>query len=446
MRFGLIYEQQLPRPWSEDDERKLFENSLAQVELADRLGFDYAWANEHHFLEEYAHSSAPEVFLAAAARNTKRIRLGHAVVLTLPAYNHPARVAERSATLDLISNGRLELGTGESASAIELEGFNIKPDDKREAWREGTAEMANMMAMTPYPGYQGEFFSMPARNVVPKPVQKPHPPLWLACSNKDSIVRAAKMGMGALTFAFVSYEEAKKWVDLYYETIRTECVPIGHTVNANIALVSAFSIHKDREEAVRRGLDHFRFFGFSSGHYYIFGEHKPGRSDIAGRFNEELEKLPKDADTYGIGTPEDLRDHVRKLQEIGVDQVIFLQQSGRLSNEHITESMELFAQDVMPEFAAEADARDAKKQAELAPYIEAALARKQARAPMADHEIPVTKAFGKRFYEVQGEQKNEEEQMALSSQSLFEKGGAADKYAEANPLHAQDRPKDRAVG
>ena len=123
MKFGLLYEHQLPRPWTEESDHRLLKEAIEQVELADRLGFDYMWENEHHFLEEYSHSSAPEVFLAYCARNTRQIHLGHAVVLSPPAYNHPARVAERIATLDLLSDGRVEFGTGESASRVELEGF-----------------------------------------------------------------------------------------------------------------------------------------------------------------------------------------------------------------------------------------------------------------------------------------------------------------------------------
>jgi len=203
MQFGIFYEHQLPRPWNEGDEHRLFKQALDQVELADRLGIEYAWEVEHHFLEEYSHSSAPEVFLAACSQRTRHIRLGHGIVLMPPGYNHPARVAERIATLDLVSDGRVEWGTGESSARQELEGFNINYMDKRDMWMECVRETAKMLAADPYPGHQGKYFSMPHRNIVPKPVQKPHPPLWVACSNRDTIKLAARLGMGALTFAFV---------------------------------------------------------------------------------------------------------------------------------------------------------------------------------------------------------------------------------------------------
>src|ERR1700731_2017431 len=136
MKFGIFYELQLPRPWVPDGELTLYQNALDQVELADGLGYDFAWEVEHHFLEEYSHSSAPEVFLAAASQRTRQIRLGHGIVLMPPGYNHPARVAERLATLALVSNGRVDWGTGESASRAELEGFGVESAERRAMWRE----------------------------------------------------------------------------------------------------------------------------------------------------------------------------------------------------------------------------------------------------------------------------------------------------------------------
>src|ERR1041384_269924 len=145
MQFGIFYEHQLPRPWVDGAELRLFQEALDQVELADRLGIDFAWEVEHHFLEEYSHSSAPEVFLAACSQRSRQIRLGHGIVLMPPAYNHPARVAERIATLDLVSSGRVEWGTGQSSSRIELEGFGIDPRVRREIWLEAVRECARMM-------------------------------------------------------------------------------------------------------------------------------------------------------------------------------------------------------------------------------------------------------------------------------------------------------------
>ena len=397
MKFGLFYEHQLPRPWHDGDELTLFQNALDQVELADRLGFDHVWEVEHHFLEEYAHSSAPEVFLGACSQRTKNIRLGHGITLMPPAYNHPARVAERIATLDLVSNGRVEWGTGESAALLELGGFGIPVAEKRGMWREAVEQCANMMVMDPYPGYDGQYFSMPCRNVVPKPVQKPHPPLWVACSNRETIKLAARLGIGALTFAFVDPEEAKQWVDDYYRIFREECVPIGHAVNPNIAMVTGFSVHPDEEEARRRGEDGFRFFGFALGHHYIFGEHMPGRTNIWGAFEAARPFLPQGGPNRGIGTPAQLRTHLRGFADAGVDQVAFVQQGGRNRHDHICEALELFAREVMPEFHALEVERQARKTAELAPFLEAAMRRKVRMSALSDQDIPRVLALGRKI-------------------------------------------------
>ena len=397
MKFGVFYEHQLPRPWGEGREQKLFQDALSQVELADQLGIDHAWEVEHHFLEEYSHSSAPEVFLAAASQRTKNIRLGHGITLMPPGYNQPARIAERIATLDLVSNGRVDFGTGESASRSELEGFGINPAERRAMWREAVEQVANMMAMDPYPGFQGKYFSMPVRNVVPKPVQKPHPPMWVACSNRDTIHLAAQLGLGALTFAFVDPEEAKHWVEDYYDTFKRECVPIGHAVNPNIAMVSSFSCHPNEEEALRRGTDGFRFFQFALGHFYGFGKHKPGRTNIWERYEAVRDEIGLEAlggGAGGIGTPKQLRAHLRKFADAGVDQAVFIQQGGNNLHENICEDLNLFAKEVMPEFKAEEDARVRRKNEELAPYIEAAMKRKATAAQMKDEDIPTFESYG----------------------------------------------------
>jgi alkanesulfonate monooxygenase SsuD/methylene tetrahydromethanopterin reductase-like flavin-dependent oxidoreductase (luciferase family) len=396
MKFGIFYEHQLPRPWAEGAELRLFQEALDQVELADKLGLDYAWEVEHHFLEEYSHSSAPEVFLAACSQRTKRLRLGHGIVLMPPGYNHPARVAERIATLDLVSGGRVDWGTGESAAAAELGGFGVPVDAKRDMWRETVEQAANMMVMSPYPGFQGRYFSMPCRNVVPKPVQKPHPPIWVACSRRETIHLAARLGIGALTFAFIDPAEAAKWAGEYYEIIKSEeCVPIGHSVNANIAMVCGFSCHGDAAEAERRGLDGFRFFGYALGHHYIFGEHTPGRTDIWSAYEKARDHMPQGGGRAGIGTPEQITANLQKFAEAGVDQVIFVQQGGRNEHAHICESLGLFARAVMPAFKRGGAAREAKKQAELAPFIAKAMARKPRMAPLAEAEIPKIIALGR---------------------------------------------------
>src|SRR3982751_4031669 len=136
MRFGLFFEISVPRPWGPGVEKQVYDNCLEQVRLADELGFDQVWCVEHHFLEEYSHSSAPELFLTACAMQTKNIRVGHGIVVCVPQFNHPVRVAERAAVLDILSGGRLEFGTGRSATWTELGGFRANPDTTKQSWDE----------------------------------------------------------------------------------------------------------------------------------------------------------------------------------------------------------------------------------------------------------------------------------------------------------------------
>ena len=402
MRFGVFYELQLPRPWEQDDEHRLFHEALEQVCLADKLGFDYAWQVEHHFLDEYSHSSAPEVFLSAAAAKTSKIRLGHGIRQVIPNYNHPARTAEGLATLDLVSNGRVEFGIGEGATRLELGGFGISAKRKRALSLEAAEQICNMMVLTPYPGFDGEGFSMPCRNVLPKPLQKPHPPLWMACTNRDTIKVAARNGIGALAFSFLDREEAKKWSQIYYDIIKSEeCVPLGWSVNANLAMVSAFSMHEDRAEAIRRGQDNFEFFRYSQqklvaedfvpGHSNMWEEFIEKRGDASDRLIAAA-KARGEFDGAGIGTPQDMREHLGKMQEAGVDQVVFLQQAGRNSNENICDSLTLFAEQVMPQFREEVAEREERKKDELGPYIEAALERKDKMEELDLGDVPVVKA------------------------------------------------------
>jgi alkanesulfonate monooxygenase SsuD/methylene tetrahydromethanopterin reductase-like flavin-dependent oxidoreductase (luciferase family) len=398
MKFGIFYEHQLPRPWKEGDEHRLLKDALDQVELADRLGIDYVWEVEHHFLEEYSHSSAPEVFLAACSQRTKRIRLGHGIVQLPLQFNHTARVAERIATLDLISDGRVDFGTGEASSEAELGGFDIDRATKREQWNEHIDAVSRMFVEEPFAGWDGRWLKMPARNVVPKPLQKPHPPLWVACSRRETIHLAAQKGIGALSFAFIEPGEARAWVDDYYRTIASEeCVPAGFAVNPNLAVVLPMMCHEDEATAIERGLDGGHFFGYSLGHYYVFGAHQPGVTNVWEEFEQrrhlfgfdrkiaaqtgrplgaQLMEQGLGALRGAVGTPEQLRGLLRGYRDAGVDQVIFVSQAGRNRHEDICESLELFAREVMPEFHEGEAERERRKLERLGGAIAAALARR----------------------------------------------------------------------
>lgn len=393
MKFSLFYEIQLPTPWQEGDESRMFRETLEHVELADRLGFHGIWAVEHHFLDDHSLSSAPEVWLAAAAARTRHLRIGHGIVCAPPPFSPPARVAERIATLDQVSGGRVEFGTGESASRMELEAFGQDPDTKRAAYLEAVEQICDMMVMTPYPGHDGEHFRFPCRNVIPKPAQKPHPPLWVA--GKPDV--AAERGMGCLGFAVMSPERARQEVDAYYHALAERCVPIGHTVNPNVAVLTNYYCHPDEAVARERG-GHLDFFGFTIAEYYLKGGVKPGRGDGWGRFQAERASVPAldhGNSTSTIGTPDQVRAHLRGLQAAGVDQVMLMHQGGRMRHDWNCESLELFAREIMPEFVEGEAERERAKAERLAPVIDAALARKQRRPELTDAEVPVIEPYGR---------------------------------------------------
>jgi hypothetical protein len=203
--------------------------------------------------------------------------------------------------------------------------------------------------------------------------------------------------MGAMTFAFIDPADAKEWVDDYYRIIREECVPIGAAVNANIMMVTGLSVHNDPAEAARRGGDGFNFFNYALHHFYAFGSYKPGRTDLWKEYESARGKIPLAGPERGIGTPSDLRKYLRKFEAAGVDQIAFIPQCGRVSHEHVCESLMLFASAVMPEFRDRQKARESRKADELAPFISAALERKQRINPLKDEEIPEVPAMGRRI-------------------------------------------------
>lgn len=356
MKFGVFYELQLPRPWKADSELNLYQNALAQIEVADRCGYDYAWEVEHHFLEEYSHSPQPEVFLAAASQRTKNIRLGHGIIQLTS--NHPARVAEKVACLDLVSNGRAEFGMGEGASITELGPFDREMENKREVWEDAVRCIMPMFKDGGWE-YDGPYFKFPLRQVLPKPVQKPHPPLWVACSQLETIEMAGRRGIGALGFQFLSAEMAKAWVHAYYNSFTKRLDKLAdYQANPNIAMVSYFMCAETDEEARRRA-DGVTFFQFSLAYYSgAKGREraKPGTVSLWDEYNKwkaaNPEAVRKALSGGLIGSPETIRRKLHKFEASNVDQIILLNQAGNNTHKHICESLELFAKEVMPEFHA----------------------------------------------------------------------------------------------
>jgi len=357
MRFGIFYELSVPRPFTPGVERQVYENALEQVRLADELGFDTVWAVEHHFLEEYSHCSAPELFLTACAMQTKRIRVGHGAVVCVPAMNHPVRVAERAAVLDILSGGRLELGTARSSTWTELGGFEIDPDTTKQTWDEYIRVLPRMWTEERM-SWRGTCFSMPERAVLPKPVQKPHPPLWVTVTSPGTELDAAERGIGCLGVAAASYAEQERRTREYHRRIQS-CTPVG-AVNENIATLNFLYCHEDPAEAARTGLAMLGLFGLANAHLLFTREAYPTRAygSLANLAPGPGRREGSPADGSGIpegmaiGEPDRIIRAIKEWESIGVDGVNFLLNAAEtIPQEKVLASLRLFAREVMPAFA-----------------------------------------------------------------------------------------------
>ena len=251
MDFGVFYEIQVASPFKyRHREYEAFHQVLSQVELAEEMGFNSFWTVEHHFQPGFSHCSAPEVLYGAVSQRTKKIRIGHGVVLLPFPYNHPVRVAERIATLDILSHGRVEVGTGRSATVQELGGFGIPPSETRARWEEGLDIITTIWKSKDGTfSYKGRYFDIPERTVVPMPIQKPHPPLWVAATSPETHELAGKKGIGLLSLTvLVNPEELGRRVRLYREALKA-AQPVGAAVNSRAAAFSMVHCAETDQEA-----------------------------------------------------------------------------------------------------------------------------------------------------------------------------------------------------
>ena len=274
--------------------------------------------------------------------------------------NHPARVAERTAALDILSHGRLDVGTGRASTRQELGGFGIDPEQTRDMWRESLAEIVKMWTETPYPGCEGRFFRMPARNVIPKPVQRPHPPLWLACTDPETIAIAARHGVGAASFSVGTPEKMAERIRLYHD-LAADAIPIGRAVNRRVAATSFMYCGATEAEAREIGVPAAQFFNQQLQRYFSVwtDPNYAGASYAAHKDVYKVRPGGLDAErliangTWLIGAPASLRETLRRWQATGVDQMILMVQLGEAPHAAIMRSLRRFAEEVMPEFAGE---------------------------------------------------------------------------------------------
>lgn len=356
MKFSVFFEMQIASP-TRASEARLFHECAAQAVLADELGYHAVWEVEHHGLYEYSHSSAPEVFLAFVAARTQRIRLGHGVTLTPYRYNHPIRIAERIAALDVLSNGRVNWGSGKSSSRVEQDAFECKVADLHAEWREALTMIPKMWQSDVFE-FRGRYFRVPPTQVVPKPVQQPHPPLFAACSKPESAAQVGQLGIGALNFAVGNDRYLKEKVADYRKAVAA-AKPDGWQKNDHFACTPPCIVLPDDREACRHGFRGARFFAEALGSYYFTGERPIGqlpisRAELGDGELAEAMAFRGHADsqlTAVIGDPAAAREQVQRFVEAGVDELILLMQMGTVPHDVVMRSLRTFAEQVMPHFA-----------------------------------------------------------------------------------------------
>jgi alkanesulfonate monooxygenase SsuD/methylene tetrahydromethanopterin reductase-like flavin-dependent oxidoreductase (luciferase family) len=350
VKFGLIAQMQAPRPWPdlENVDHRIHWDTLAEAVLAEEVGFDYYWATEHHFYEEIAHSSAPEVFLAVLAARTTRIRLGHGVVV-LPC-NHPVRVAERAATLDILSNGRLDLGTGRGASWYHTEAFGVSIERSREVWDEALRVICSLFVNDTFPGHKGRHYDIPERKLVPKPVQRPHPPLWVAAMSQATFAGAARAGLGVLGFTAVPPEELAPAVAAYRAAQAAADPADFFGASPNFQIAAFMTAHCDTDD--RRG----RALAGAAARWYL-GDNEAPLNRV--RFGPDFDRarfarytddaLVRDRMVVG-GDPDTCSRVIESWAEVGVDQLILMVQAGVTPHDEVMRAIELLGTKVLPRF------------------------------------------------------------------------------------------------
>ncbi|HXY43884.1 MAG TPA: LLM class flavin-dependent oxidoreductase [Acidimicrobiales bacterium] len=355
MEFGVFIQTYVPK-WRQeadpDAEHHALLEDLAVVEAADRYGFKYAWATEHHFLDEYSHLSANDVVLAYLAARTERIHLGSGIFNPLPSVNHPAKVAERVAMLDHVTGGRFEFGTGRGAGSHEILGFLPGMEDlngTREIWEEVIGEFPKMWTQGVYEGFEGKYWSLPARSILPKPYAKPHPPMWYAAGNPSSYEMAARNGLGVLGFSVSSVKALAPVLEAYKKAI-PNAEPIGAFVNDNIMVTTAAWVAEEADAAHRLASEaRMNYLQSNVFRYHDTFPHPSWVPKWPALLPDLSPEDVKDAAAAGAmlaGSPDDALAQCQRWEAAGADQLVIGVGPG--SHEGTRETLRLLGTHVIP--------------------------------------------------------------------------------------------------
>jgi alkanesulfonate monooxygenase SsuD/methylene tetrahydromethanopterin reductase-like flavin-dependent oxidoreductase (luciferase family) len=332
MEFGAFITGYVPasrRVGNPQAEHDVLMEDLAVAQAADEAGFKYVWASEHHFLDEYSHMSASDVVLGYLAHATKRAHLGAAIFNPLSAVNHPAKVAERVAMLDHISGGRFEFGAGRGAGSHEILGFlpgveNL--NETKDIWEETIGEFPKMWLQETYEGFQGKYWSLPPRMVLPKPYKANHPPMWYAAGSPTSWEMAARKGLGVLGFSVGAVEDLAPVLETYKKAIK-EAEPIGAFVNDNVMVTTAAFIAEDSTTAVQRAVDAKLNYRLSLQYrYHDTFPHPAGLPtwpDLIPDFDAEAVQAMGSSGALVVGDPDQALRQCQRWADAGADQLTF---------------------------------------------------------------------------------------------------------------------------
>ena len=367
MKFALFYEIPVARPWDKHSEHRAFKNTLEQAILGDQMGFHAFWTVEHHFLEEFSHCSNPEVLYGAVAASTKNLRLGYGVRLQPKPYNHPVRSAESAAVLDLISDGRVDFGTGRSSTRLELEGFGIDPGDTREMWQEAVGHVVGCWTHDEY-SFEGKHWSMPPRRVIPKPLQDPHPPIFGATGSDSGHQLMGELGLGLCSFSVgTPPEDVKRRIDLYRAALATCVKPLGATVNNQAAAFTMVNCAPTQKESYDVSRDNFVWYTKRSAELITsvatwLHEMKHGLGTY--EYLAEVEKVVSEGmhdlvdfdylqgcNAVIVGDPEEVADRCKAYEEAGVDLLLCLVNPYAVPHEKVMQTIELMGKHVIPKFS-----------------------------------------------------------------------------------------------
>lgn len=372
MEFGIFHSAHVPRQADAASQRLLeharLHDEVAVAEAADRSGIKYSWFTEHHFLDEYSHISASEVMMPYVAARTTRLHLGSGIWNLTPPVNAPARVAERVAMLDHLSEGRFEFGTGRGSSSTEFIGFGIANGPTTKSMHdEALVEILRMMRETTYSGHDGTHFSMPARTVLPKPWTLPHPPLWMACGNPETFEKAGRMGVGALCFTVGPPDVLAPLIATYKRAI-AKAEPVGGYVNNNVACVTRLLCFDDGDEARQRmtevGSGRYQSLVFRYLDSFPSPEGMPKWPELIPEPDLEAIRSQVDLGILTCGDPDDCARAVQRYADIGCDQLIFGQLNNLLTREEAVRSVETFGRHVVPRFDTEPEHSTARQRRE----------------------------------------------------------------------------------